>query len=131
MSEQDDAAEKSHEPSQRKLEEARKKGEIPRATDLLTSMAYVGLLLGMTVMGGVSLTQFGTTLLPLIEQPDRLGILFFGEPASAAAGSRHPADLNGTRGHGCPGWARSLIGSEPFLCRHGCDVPSSSARNCM
>lgn len=87
MSDQDEAAEKSHEPSQRKLDEARKKGEIPRSTDLLTAMTYLGLLVTMVAVGGVSLQHFGETLLPLIEQPDRLEALFFGEPASAAAGS--------------------------------------------
>ncbi|SMX32251.1 EscU/YscU/HrcU family type III secretion system export apparatus switch protein [Maliponia aquimaris] len=93
MSDQDEAAEKSHEPSQRKLDEARKKGEIPRATDLLTAMTYLGLLLTMAAVGGLSLTHFGEALLPLIEQPDRLEALFFHEPASAAAGSVIAAGL--------------------------------------
>lgn len=93
MSDQDEAAEKSHEPSQRKLDEARKKGEIPRATDLLTAMSYLGLLIAMAAVGSFSLTHLGEALLPLIEQPDRLEALFFQEPATAAAGSVIAAGL--------------------------------------
>ncbi|MCT4556783.1 MAG: flagellar type III secretion system protein FlhB [Pelagimonas sp.] len=76
MAEQDDSAEKSHEPSQRKLDEARKKGEIPRSTDLLTFMAYTGLLVIGTSFGGQAMLNFGEVLLPLLEQPDRLDRLF-------------------------------------------------------
>ncbi|MGH1412427.1 MAG: EscU/YscU/HrcU family type III secretion system export apparatus switch protein [Pelagimonas sp.] len=86
MSEQDDSGEKSHEPSQRKLDEARKKGEIPRATDLLTAMAYLGLLAGAVSVGGYSLKNFANLLLPFLEQHDRMIQLFFGgnaKPISA------------------------------------------------
>lgn len=93
MAEQDDSAEKSHEPSQRKLDEARKKGEIARSTDLLTASAYLGLLLCMVGVGGLSLARFGETLLPLIAQPDRLEALFFRDHATAAAGSVIAAGL--------------------------------------
>lgn len=87
MADQDDSAEKSHEPSQRKLDQARKKGEIARAPDLQTAMAYLGLLATATALGGYSMTRFAETLLPMIEQPDRLRPLFFGDGATAAAGA--------------------------------------------
>lgn len=87
MAEQDDSAEKSHEPSQRKLDEARKKGEIARAPDLQTAMAYLGMLLTGTALGGYSLQRFGEALIPLIEQPDRLIPLFFGDGTTPVAGS--------------------------------------------
>lgn len=87
MAEQDEAAEKSHEPSQRKLDEARKKGEIPRAADLQTAMAYLGFLTCMFAAGGYSLQQFAETLLPLVEQPDRLEELFFRDGATGLAGT--------------------------------------------
>lgn len=90
---EDDGAEKSHEPSQRKLEEARKKGEIPRIADLQTAMAYLGLLLCATAFGGYCLRGFAEALLPLIEQPDRLRLLFFREGATAPAGSLIAAGL--------------------------------------
>ncbi|KHQ52465.1 EscU/YscU/HrcU family type III secretion system export apparatus switch protein [Mameliella alba] len=87
MAEQDESSEKSHEPSQRKLDEARKKGEIARAPDLLTAMAYLGMLVCMTAAGGYSLASFAEALLPLIEQPDRLESLFFRDGAPSIAGS--------------------------------------------
>jgi flagellar biosynthetic protein FlhB len=83
---QDESAEKSHEPSQRKLEKAREKGEIARSADLLTTMAYLGTGLAALMVGGASMAEFGSVLLPLIEQPDRLEYLFFGDGAASAAG---------------------------------------------
>ncbi|MBS0123652.1 EscU/YscU/HrcU family type III secretion system export apparatus switch protein [Thetidibacter halocola] len=86
MAAEDDGAEKSHEPSPRKLEEARKKGDLPRAADLLTASAYLGMLLCAIVLGQQSLTAFGEALLPLIEQPDRLENLFFRDGAASVTG---------------------------------------------
>jgi flagellar biosynthetic protein FlhB len=85
MADEDDAAEKSHEPSQRKLDQARKKGEIPRAADLNTAMAYLGLLLTGVSIGGYALNGFANGVLPLLEQPDRLTILFFADGATSMA----------------------------------------------
>lgn len=93
MAEQDESGEKSHEPSQRKLEDARKKGEIPRAPDLLTAMAYLGMLAGAVSIGGYTLTSFADSVLPLIEQPDRLAELFFGGNARPVAGQIMSASL--------------------------------------
>lgn len=87
MAQDDESGEKSHEPSQRKLDEARKKGEIPRAGDLNTAMAYLGLLICGVAIGGSSLVQFAETVLPLLEQPDRLTDLFFREGAVSIAGT--------------------------------------------
>ncbi len=93
MSEQDESGEKSHEPSQKKLDDARKKGEIPRATDLLTAMGYLGLLLGAVSIGGYSLTNFANVLLPFLEQPERLTDLFFGGNAKPVSGQILAAGL--------------------------------------
>lgn len=87
MADQDEAAEKSHEPSQRKLDQARKKGEIPRSADLLTAMAYLGLLLCGVAAGGYILTQFAEVMLPLLEQPDRIAEAFFAGNSTPLAGS--------------------------------------------
>ncbi|WP_121629366.1 EscU/YscU/HrcU family type III secretion system export apparatus switch protein [Tropicibacter alexandrii] len=87
MAEDDESGEKSHEPSQKKLDDARKKGEIARAGDLNTAMAYLGMLVCGTAIGAYSLPLFAERLLPLIEQPDRLTGLFFGDGAQSIAGS--------------------------------------------
>lgn len=93
MSQQDDSAEKSHEPTPRKLEQARKKGDIPRAPDLMTGLAYLGLLLGCILFGKQALLGFAGALLPLVEQPDRLEILAFGPGSSPLAGHLIAASL--------------------------------------
>ncbi len=93
MSEKDEGEEKSHEPSQKKLDDARKKGDIPRAADLLTAMAYLGMLLFGTAVGGYSLTGFADAVLPLIEQPDRLDSLFFRDGAQSITGQVMKAAL--------------------------------------
>lgn len=81
---QDDDVEKSHEPTQTKLEEARRKGDIARSTDLTTAGSYAGLLLAFMFAGAGSLTGLGAALTSLLDQPDRLAPLVFG--GSAAAG---------------------------------------------
>ncbi|WP_299936307.1 flagellar biosynthesis protein FlhB [uncultured Pelagimonas sp.] len=93
MSDQDESSEKSHEPSQKKLDDARKKGEIPRATDLLTAMGYLGLLMGVVSFGGYILTNFANVLLPFLEQPERLTSLFFGGNAKPATAQLLSAGL--------------------------------------
>ncbi|MEB3417350.1 flagellar type III secretion system protein FlhB [Salipiger marinus] len=80
----DDDGEKSHDASQRKLEDARKKGEIPRSADLLTAAAYSGLVVAALAMGGQSLESFGESLLPMLDQPEELSKALFGGMATAA-----------------------------------------------
>ena len=49
MSEEADS-EKEHEPSQKRLEDARKRGEVPRSTDISTAAGYAGLLLALSLI---------------------------------------------------------------------------------
>ncbi|KUF09597.1 EscU/YscU/HrcU family type III secretion system export apparatus switch protein [Pseudoponticoccus marisrubri] len=93
MAGQEDSAEKSHEPSQRKLDEARKKGEIARAPDFLTAVAYLGLLVAGTMLGGAMVQGMSEAMLPLLEQPDRLRPLFFEDGATPVAGGLLTAAL--------------------------------------
>ena len=72
----DEAGDKIHEPTPRKLEEARKKGEIARAPDLTAAAAYLGLFGGAAVLGAPAIRGFGDALLPFLEQPDRLAAGF-------------------------------------------------------
>lgn len=64
----DDDSDKSHEPSQRKLDEARKKGEIVRSTDVLTASAYGGFLLALIATGAQGVQDFGSAMMALIAQ---------------------------------------------------------------
>ena len=58
----EDDSEKQHEPSQKKLDDARRKGEVPRSADLTTAAGYAGVLLVVSVVGATSLKDMGATL---------------------------------------------------------------------
>lgn len=75
MSEDDQSGEKEFEATERKLEEQRRKGEIPRSTDLNTAAAFLGLLLAALVAGEFALTRLGTTGMVLLSQAGSLGAL--------------------------------------------------------
>ena len=72
MSGEDSDAEKSHEPSQKRLDEARKRGDVPRSLDLSTAAVYGGAALAVTISGRYALDRFGSTAIGLIEQSDSL-----------------------------------------------------------
>ncbi|MFK7754071.1 MAG: flagellar biosynthesis protein FlhB [Sedimentitalea sp.] len=73
----EDEADKSHEATPEKLRKAREKGEVARSTDLSVAASYGGLLLAALAVGLASIEQFGTALMVLLDQPDRLAPLFF------------------------------------------------------
>lgn len=72
MSEDDQSGEKEFEPTQRKLDEQRRKGEVPRSTDINTAAAYLGLLIAALVAGQMTLTRLGDTGMVLLGQADSL-----------------------------------------------------------
>lgn len=71
MSDEDDD-DKTFDPSQRKLDEARKRGEIARAPDVNAAAAYAGLLLAAIVGGQFVLMQSGSVGQALLERADFL-----------------------------------------------------------
>ncbi len=63
---------KTYDPTPKRLEEARRKGDIARSTDLVTAGSYAGFLLfGLTFAAGV-LLAFGSALQVFLADPDRL-----------------------------------------------------------
>ena len=85
-SEGEDSAEKSHEPTPKKLEDARRKGEIPKSTDLITAGAYGGFLLAGLAFGVASLSAIGASLAQLLDRSDTLADLWLqgsGTPLTA------------------------------------------------
>jgi len=62
MAEQDDAADKSHYPTQKKLDNARKKGEVARSNEVNVALSYCGIWVLLAVLGGISVSSFGATL---------------------------------------------------------------------
>ncbi|MBI1169886.1 flagellar type III secretion system protein FlhB [bacterium] len=72
MSGGDEDGEKSHEPSQKRLEEARKRGDVPRSMDLATSAVYGGAALAISVAGTKALGGLGASAIGLIDHADRM-----------------------------------------------------------
>ncbi|MGY9045954.1 hypothetical protein P775_05960 [Puniceibacterium antarcticum] len=86
MAGDDDDSDKSHEASQRKLDDARKKGEIARSPDLLTATAYLGILLISIAQGHDSLFAFAEVLLPLVDHPHQLIASYFEDGSTPTVG---------------------------------------------
>lgn len=72
MSDQSESGEKVFEPTPQRLAEARRKGDIPRSTDVNAAASYLALLVVVTTIGALTLERAGSTLLVFIGQPDRL-----------------------------------------------------------
>ena len=68
MSNPDEDSDKQFAPSQKKLDDARKKGEVAKSTDLTTAAAYGGFLLVLVTVGPAALIGLGTVLRVLLEQ---------------------------------------------------------------
>ena len=84
---QEDAAEKPFEATPHKLEQARKKGEVPKSTEITTAGAYLGLLAAIAFFGENTMNSFSMVLQSLIEFPDELAMLHFGGDASSLSSS--------------------------------------------
>lgn len=80
-------SDKPHEPSARKLEQARKKGEIARSTDISVAASYAGLLIAFMALGLTTVSATFNTLMAFLERSHSLAPLVFeGHPSAALAG---------------------------------------------
>ncbi len=79
----EEAADKQFEPTPKKLEDARKKGEVPKSNDLITAGAYAGILLVGLAAGGPSLSAVGDALTAFLSRPDIMAGLLAGESGTA------------------------------------------------
>lgn len=68
----DTAQERSLEPTVHKLEQARRRGEVPQSRDVTTFGLYLGLLVALAGFAGTMALDLGAALLPFLEQPDQL-----------------------------------------------------------
>lgn len=82
----DDDSDKSHEPTQHKLDEARKKGELARSADLNTAASYGGFLLAALAVGAGSVDKVSSAMMVLLGQAGAMADLVFDGPASAPIG---------------------------------------------
>ncbi len=83
----DDDTEKEHEPTQQKLDEARKRGELVRSAEISVAASYSGFLIAAVGFGAASLTSFGSHLMVLLDQSDQLSRLFLSGETGAVFGA--------------------------------------------
>lgn len=83
----DDSSDKEHDPSQKRLDDARARGEIARSADLATACGYGGLLLATVTLGAQSMQTLGGVGAGLLDQADRLA------PLMARGGAAPFADM--------------------------------------
>lgn len=94
MAQNDEASEKTYDPTPKKLEDARRKGDIVRSTDLNTAVVYGGILLATAVLGPVLGQTLGEVTQILMDQADRLADLILAPGGAApAAGAVSPTFL--------------------------------------
>ncbi len=84
--ENNDSAEKSHDPTPQKLKKAREKGDIARSTDLSVAAGYAGVVLTALAVGAQSMQAMGAGLMTLLDQPDRLAEQMFSGAIQAPFG---------------------------------------------
>lgn len=81
-----DDAEREHEPTERKLAEARKRGDLVRSAEVNVAAAYGGLLIAAAGMGLASLRGLGTEAMVLLDQADSLAPLLLGGASGPLGG---------------------------------------------
>ncbi|MCB1369173.1 MAG: flagellar biosynthesis protein FlhB [Rhodobacteraceae bacterium] len=64
--------EKTHDPTQKKLDDARRKGDVVRSTDLNATAAYLGLALALVFAGPASVRRAGEAMSVLLARADQL-----------------------------------------------------------
>lgn len=68
MSEDSDAADKIHEPTPKRLEDARRKGQVVRSADVTMAASHGGFLLVFSVWGAAAVSELGSTMMTMFSQ---------------------------------------------------------------
>jgi flagellar biosynthesis protein FlhB len=79
--------EKVFDPTPQKLAEARKKGDIPRSTDVTAAATYLALLAVVGTVGAFALQHAASVLMVFIAQPDRLAGRILGPGGPGLSGA--------------------------------------------
>ncbi len=95
MAGSDENDDKQHEPTQKKLEDARRKGDVPRSTDLTTAAAYGGLLIVAFSVGGAGLQTTGVVFSGLISRAEEAPNLVFSGSSAPFVGAVIRAMVSG------------------------------------
>lgn len=72
VSDEDDS-DKTYDPSEKRLSDARRRGEVPRSADLTATAGLAGFVLALMIAGAGAIDSIGSTLAALLERADRLG----------------------------------------------------------
>jgi flagellar biosynthetic protein FlhB len=96
MSGEDDDSDKQFEPTQKKLDDARKKGEIAKSADLTTAAAYAGFLLVGFTVGPAALIGLSTAMAVMLGQSHDVAVLVFAGSGAALHGGILTEILRGT-----------------------------------
>jgi flagellar biosynthetic protein FlhB len=83
----DSGGEKVFDPTPQKLAEARRKGDVPRSTDVTAAATYLALLAVVGTVGAFAVAHAASVLLIFIAQPDRLAGLVLGPGGPALGGA--------------------------------------------
>ena len=75
-----------HDPTPRRLEQAREKGDIPRSADLTAAVGYLGVLLAAVLAGAFAVETLGAAGAVLLGQAHALAPLFFAGHGAALPG---------------------------------------------
>lgn len=86
MSEQDEAADKSFDPTPQKLLEARKKGDFAKSVELQTAASYAGLTLAFLALGTQVVSVFAGQMQVLLDQSVEFADVVFAGSSSAVMG---------------------------------------------
>jgi flagellar biosynthetic protein FlhB len=93
MAEENDPSSKTEEPTARRLDEARKRGEVAKSTDLSSWASLAGVSGVLAISGGWMCQDLAGKLLPFIEHPDNFDLVNGGAQgvAKGAAMAAAPA----------------------------------------
>ena len=86
MSSETETADKPHDPTPKKLDDARKKGELVKSSEVNTAAMYFGFLIAASVFGAASLTALGHAMAPLLARPQGLAPGVFAGEGTRFAG---------------------------------------------
>jgi flagellar biosynthesis protein FlhB len=87
MAEPQDQDDKQYEATQKKLDDARRKGEVPRSTDLTTAAAYGGFILVALTVGASSLREAASVMVGVLARAADLSRDVFDGGGQVATGS--------------------------------------------
>lgn len=80
-----DEGEKTHEPTQQRIDDARKKGDLPKSTDLTAAAGWGGLLVALWVVGPGAVRSTGTVLESYLARADVLAPRHFASDGGLSA----------------------------------------------